>query len=160
MRISSWQLGVEQEVTPSNYATLLTVVAGWPIWQFETRNGKYFSSAKGVEGTGLAVPLELGQALFAGVPSIHVNLGSSVKAIAHGSHFENISTDLRVVGDRFGVRISGWFDPIVYEGQKLQLTIRSMPGPRSFSRIKLDEGVVDMTGIEAVISAARKIETE
>ena len=149
-----WTVGVEREVTPGNYASLAAEIEGWTLWRFETRNGVYPIAAKPADGGRRHEPAGYAQALRGGSPSIRVSLhGGRTIAFIDGTHGEQIKAEFRVVGDRFMERVPMPLDPLPYDGKRLEVLVTSMPGPRSFTKVVEDHGIIDMTGLSAVIAA-------
>jgi hypothetical protein len=148
-----WGVGVEREVCPGCYAKLAAEIDGWTLWRFETTNGVYWNAGKPATGKAAIRPLGVEQALWGGVPRIHLHFLQGVRASIHGTHIHGVKVEIRPVGDRFTKPVTGMFDPRPLDGKPLEVFVESMPGPKSWMKLIKDRGVIDMTGLSAIVAA-------
>ena len=62
---------------------------------------------------------------------------------------------MRLEGGRFFNPIPVPFDPLPYDGKRLEVALSSMPGPQSFSKLTNDHGVIDLSGLAAIVDLGR-----
>jgi hypothetical protein len=148
-----WSIDEEREVSPGNYAKLLTERCGWLIWSFETATGVYYSANKPAEALEHPAPLGVHQAFFGQTPYASIVLnGPRRYVVFHGRH-HYATVQWREVGARFLNRVETGtvVDPDVVDGKRVEVLISSMPGERAVSKIVQDHGFIDMTGtIDAI----------
>lgn len=150
---TEWSIGDEQEVSPGNYAKLLSEHVGWLIWSFETATGTYFAANKPAEGLAHPIPLGVGQAFFGPTPRASIILhGPRRYVVFHGRHLYS-TVQYREVGARFLTRVERGtvVEAGAVDGKKVEVVISSMPGKRAFSKVVEDHGFLDMTGTLDVI---------
>lgn len=156
--MAGWTFGVEQEVSPGNYACLLEIVEGWAIWTFDTASGKYLGINKPSVNKPHPVPLGYHQAFFSPEPYVSIIVGGpKIRAWPHGKH-GCAQTEFRVVGDRFMAKWDHLFDPLHYDGKVIEAVIKSMPTERSYSKMVTEHARFDFTGAEKIIEAARRVD--
>ena len=148
-----WALGVERESSPGVYASLLTEVDGWGLWRFETANGVFHTAGKSAVGRRRPEPLGFAQALFAPAPFMHVVLRDDALAFVNGSYSHRVKSEMRVEGDRFMKPVPDRFNPMPFDGERLEFVLTTMPTPRSYSKVVIDRGIIDMTGLTAIVAA-------
>jgi hypothetical protein len=148
-----WELGVERESSPGVYACLAAEIDGWGLWRFETANGVYFTAGKAAVGKRRPEPLGYAQALFAPAPFMHVVIRDELLAFVNGSHSHRVKAEMRVEGERFMQPVPARLDPMPLDGKRMEFVLTTMPTPRSFSKIVIDRGVIDLTGIAAIVAA-------
>ena len=153
-----WEIGVERETSPGSYVTLSAEIAGWALWRFETATGVYLVAGKGAEGGCRPEPLGVAQALYGGAPRMHVQIREQALAFISGTHIHHLKAEMRLEGERFMQRLPVPLDPLPLDGKRLEVLLSTTPGARSVTKLKQDHGFIDLTGVSAIVEAARKIQ--
>jgi len=154
-----WKAGVEHEIEPGKYVMLVDIISDWTVWRFETANGVYPTAGKPAVGGVNLTPLGVAQALYGGKPSMQVHFfQDQVIGNIRGTHLHTDKAEMRIEGERFVQPIPSRFDPLPYDGKRLEVFISSMPTERSFTKIVKDQGVIDLTGIGKVVEVLRQLE--
>ena len=158
MNNTHWEVGVERETSPGSYITLSADISGWALWRFETAGGVFLIAGKAAEGCRRPEPLGVAQALYGGVPRMHVQIRERALAFISGTQLHHLKAEIRVEGDRFMQRLPVPLDPLPFDGKRLEVLLSTTPGPRSVSKIYRDHGFIDLTGLSAIVEAAREIQ--
>ena len=151
--VAGWIVGEERELEPGSYACLAAELEGWALWRFETASGPVFTATKAAEGKEPMIPLGRAQALWGGRPAILLHMTSGLHASFRGTHLMETRAEYRVAGDRFMRPVEPRFDPVPFDGKRIEVVVTSMPGPRSFTKVARDSGIIDLAGLGAIIDA-------
>ncbi len=148
-----WGLGVERESSPGVYASLVAEIDGWELWQFETANGIYYTAGKAAVGLRMPEPLGYAQSLFTPGLFMHVVVRDELLAFVHGRHAHTVKAEMRIEGARFMHPVPTRFDPLPFDGKRIEFVLRTMPGPQSFTEAVAEQAIIDMTGLNAIVTA-------
>lgn len=158
MNSSHWVVGVEREISPGVYTTLSAEISGWALWKFETAAGVSLVAGKAAQGGRRPEPAGIAQALYGDAPRMHVQIRELVLAFVSGTHLHHLKAEMRLEGDRFMQRLPVPLDPLPFDGKRLEVLLSTTPSSRSVSKIHQDRGFIDLTGLAAIVEAARKIQ--
>ena len=153
--MAGWTVGEEREITQGNYALFAAQASGWRLWRFETSQVMHWVVSKAVIGQLEPHPLGVDQMMYGGAPRVRVVINDRPLAFVSGRYLHILKSEWRVVGERLMRDVPNGFDPLPYEGSKLELVVASLPGPRAFTKLSRDYGTIDMSGIAQVVSVAR-----
>ena len=151
--VAGWVVGEEREMEPGSYARFAAELEGWALWRFETASGPVFTGTKPAEGKEALAPLGRAQAVWGGCPAILLHLTSGLHASFRGTHLMETRAEYRVAGDRFLQPVQPRFDPMPFDGKRIEVMVTSMPGPRSYTKVARDHGIIDLVGLGAIVEA-------
>jgi len=155
--MTSWAFGEEREVSPGNYARLISVHEGWAIWSFETASGTYFGVNKPADGNRHPAPLGVGQAFFGETPFASV-IVQATRPYVHfrGRHLHS-KAKFRAVGARFFQEASRETPLADLDGSRVEVLVDSMPTERSYSKLVKEQAFFDMAGLLSVVVQVEKL---
>jgi len=148
-----WGLDVECESSPGVYACLVAEADGWGLWRFETANGVYYIAGKAAVGLRMPEPLGYAQALFTPGLFMHMVVRDELLAFVQGRHAYTVKAEMRIEGARFMQPVPARFDPLPFDGKRIEFVLRTMPGPQSFTKAINEQAIIEMTGLTAIVAA-------